>query len=97
MRVPGRVSAERYRLPMDVDTAGHPPQGPDPLTEIGGVGEFLRSPEVGGSEAETLARITALEKLKATNASAPAREAVAFERLRLERGCLKRVSDRDCR
>lgn len=96
MLVPGRVSAERYRLPMDVDTAGHPSQGPDPLTEIGGFGELLRSLEVGGTEAETLARITALEELKATIASAQAREAVAFERLRVERDRLNRVPARDC-
>jgi hypothetical protein len=96
MVVPGRVSAERYRLPMDVDTAGHPSQGPDPLTEIGGFGELLRSLEVGGTEAETLARITALEELKATIASAQAREAVAFERLRVERDRRNRVPARDC-
>src|SRR5699024_12730377 len=91
MLVPGRVSAERYRLPMDVDTAGHPSQGPDPLTEIGGFGEPLRSLEVGGTGAETLARLTAPEELKATIASAQAREAVGLERLGVEREPRNRV------
>src|SRR5699024_9803831 len=80
----------------DVDTAGHPPQGPDPLTEIGGFGELLPSLEAGGTEAETPARITALEEPKATIPSPHAREAVALQRLRIERARLNRLPARDC-
>src|SRR5699024_3842499 len=96
MLVPGRVSAERYRLPMDVNTAEHPSQGPEPLTEISRFSDLLPSLEVGGTKAETLARISGLEELKATIASAQVREAVAFERLRVERDLLNRVPARDC-
>src|SRR5699024_10450517 len=96
MLVPGRVSAERYRLPMDVDTAGHPSQGPDPLTEIGGFGELLRRLEVGGTEAEEVARVTALEELRAAIGSAAARGAVSVGWLRVARDRLNRVPARDC-
>src|SRR5699024_9959832 len=71
-------------------------QGPDPLTEIGGFGEPLRSHEVGGTEAETLRRNTAPEKLKASLASATARAAVAFERQRVERARRNRAPAREC-
>lgn len=49
---------------MDVDTAREPALVPDPLTEITRFGAFLRALDPGGTEAQTLERITALEELR---------------------------------
>lgn len=81
---------------MDTEPVPNPMEDTDTLTEITRFGDFLREIETGGSEAETLARITALEELKATVVAAQSREAVAFEQLRIERDRLNRVPTRDC-
>ena len=69
---------------------------PDPLAEIARFGACLRALPTGGTEAETIARITALEELRATVASVQAREAVAFEKLRRERDRTDGVPAREC-
>ena len=81
---------------MDVDPAREPAPVPDPLTEITRFGEFLRGLGQGGTEAETLARITALEELRSAVVAAQSKEAVAFEALRIERDRLNRVPAVDC-
>lgn len=69
---------------------------PDPLTEITRFGEFLRGLDQGDTEAETLARITALEELRSAVVAAQSKEAVAFEALRIGRDRLNRVPAIDC-
>ncbi|AZT99855.1 MAG: DUF222 domain-containing protein [Brevibacterium linens] len=81
---------------MDVDPAREPASVPVPLTEITRFGAFLRALDPGETEAETLERITALEELKSAVAAAQAKEAVAFETLRIERDRLNRVPALDC-
>lgn len=81
---------------MDTEPVPDPMEDTDMLTEITRFGDFLCEIETGGSEGETLARITALEELKATVVAAQSREAVAFEQLRIERDRLNRVPTRDC-
>lgn len=81
---------------MDVDPAREPAPVPDPLTEITRFGEFLRALDAGGTEAETLERVTALEELKSAVVAAQSKEAVAFETLRIERDRLNRVPATDC-
>ena len=81
---------------MDVDTAREPAPVPDPLTEIIRFGELLRGLDPGGTEAQTLERITALEELRSAVVAAQSKEAVAFEALRIERDRLNRVPAIDC-
>ncbi|MCU4297326.1 HNH endonuclease [Brevibacterium permense] len=81
---------------MDVDSAREPAPVLYPLTEIARFGELLRGLDPGGTEAETLERITALEELKSAVVAAQSREAVAFEALRIERDRLNRVPALDC-
>ncbi|WP_426936607.1 DUF222 domain-containing protein [Brevibacterium sp. LE-L] len=81
---------------MDVDSAREPAMAPDPLTEITRFGEFLRGLDQGDTEAETLARITALEELRSAVVAAQSNEAVAFEALRIGRDRLNRVPAIDC-
>lgn len=81
---------------MDTDPVGDPREDSAALTEIARFAARLRALEVGDTEAETLARITALEELKATVASAQAEEAVAFEALRIDRDRANRVPEREC-
>ena len=81
---------------MDVDTAREPALVPDPLTEIIRFGELLRGLDPGGTEAQTLERITALEELRSAVVAAQSKEAVAFEALRIERDRLNRVPAIDC-
>ncbi|WP_210604748.1 HNH endonuclease [Brevibacterium oceani] len=81
---------------MDTGPARDPMEDSAALTEIARFGALLRGFDVGDTEAETLARITALEELKATVVSVQAEEAVAFETLRVERDRANRVPARDC-
>lgn len=81
---------------MAVDPAREPVQVPDPLTEFTRFGDLLRGLDTGDTEAETLARITALEELRSAVVAAQSREAVAFESLRTERDRLNRVPAADC-
>ncbi len=64
---------------------------PDTLTEATRLGALLRDLAPATTEREALNRITAFEELKATLAAAQAREAVAFEHLRIDRDALNRV------
>jgi hypothetical protein len=81
---------------MDTEPVRDPMEDSAALTEIARFGAVLRDLETGTTEAETLARITALEELKSTVASAQAREAVAFEALRIDRDRANRVPEREC-
>ncbi|MGC2976626.1 DUF222 domain-containing protein [Brevibacterium sp. FAM 25378] len=81
---------------MDTDFVRDPMEDSAALTEITRFGEFLRGLDQGDTEAETLARITALEELKSAVVAAQTKEAVAFEALRIERDRLNRVPVIDC-
>lgn len=68
----------------------------DLIAEIDRFASLLRGEKPAATEAETLARITAFEALKATIGSAQSAEAVAFEALRKRRDELNQVPARDC-
>jgi len=77
---------------MDTDVDAEP----DLLTELARFSDMLRHAEVGWTEVETLARITAFEELKATVVAAQARESVAFADLRRARDRANQIPERDC-
>lgn len=81
---------------MDTDFVRDPMEDSAALTEITRFGDLLRGLEVGETETETLARITALEELRSAVVAAQAREAVVFEELRIHRDQINRVPARDC-
>ncbi|GAA1869981.1 HNH endonuclease [Brevibacterium marinum] len=82
---------------MDTETVSETsPADHDLIAEIDRFASMLRGEESAATEAETLARITALEELKATIVSAQAAEAVAFAALRTRRDALNQVPARDC-
>lgn len=82
---------------MDTETVPEtPPADLDLIAEIDRFASLLRGEEPAGTEAETLARITAFEELKATIVSAQSAEAVAFEVLRQRRDALNQVPAREC-
>lgn len=77
---------------MDTDVDAEP----DLLTELARFSDMLRHAEVGWTEVETLARITAFEELKATVVAAQARESVAFANLRRARDRANQIPEHDC-
>ncbi|SMX85627.1 protein of unknown function (DUF222) [Brevibacterium sp. 239c] len=82
---------------MDTETVPDaPPADLDLIAEIDRFASMLRGERPAVTEAETLARITAFESLKATIVSAQSAEAVAFEGLRQRRDALNQVPARDC-
>ncbi|SDR97331.1 protein of unknown function [Brevibacterium sandarakinum] len=68
----------------------------DLIAEIDRFASMVRGEKPAVTEAETLARITAFERLKATIVAAQSAEAVAFEALRQRRDALNQVPARDC-
>lgn len=82
---------------MDTETVPEAsPEDHDLIAEIDRFASMLRDEKPAATEAETLARITAFEGLKATLVSAQSAEAVAFESLRTRRDSLNQVPARDC-
>ena len=82
---------------MDTETV--PEESPadhDLIAEIDRFASMVRAEKPAASEAGTLARITALERLKATIVSAQSAEAVAFDALRVRRDALNQVPARKC-
>lgn len=82
---------------MDTETVPKAPSADlDLIAEIDRFASMLRGEKPAVTEVETLARITAFERLKATVVSAQSAEAVAFEALRTRRDALNQVPARDC-
>lgn len=82
---------------MDTLTAPEAvPADHDLIEEIDRFASLLRDGTPATTEAETLARISAFEGLKATIASAQFAEAVEFETLRAQRDALNQVPTREC-
>lgn len=73
-----------------------PPADHDLIAEIDRFASMLRGTATAVTESAALARIGALESLKATIASVQSTEAVAFEAARRRRDALNQVPDRDC-
>lgn len=70
---------------MDVDPVREPMEASDYLAEVARLSAYLRGAAAAGTEAEALARITALEELTGTLSAAQSAEAVAFADLRRDR------------
>lgn len=81
---------------MDIDAVREPLADPEFLTEIARFAGVLRDAAVGITETDILARITALEELKAAVGSVQAEEAVAFAELRRERDRVNQVPEPSC-
>ncbi|GAA0036285.1 MULTISPECIES: HNH endonuclease [Brevibacterium] len=70
---------------MDVDPVREPMEASEYLAEVARLSAYLRGAAAAGTEAEALARITALEELSGTLSAAQSAEAVAFADLRRDR------------